>query len=847
MNELLVANVRHHARRYVATGVAVAISMAFVLICLVLSSGLSSSTTASVRSQYQGATTVVGVDQDSATASDPDTAPDLAALVTRIDSLDGVSAVGALTYDYAELHHGSERIQRSVSVINPAPLWTPTILDGSLPTGPDQVVLDRRTADQLGVTPGDTIGIRTAFSESDYAEVTVSGIGRAASSTDMLVTTDEDTASRILEGHTVAALLVTDGQEAPDVASQDALTTTISAALSDTPGLEIRPAHEVVDETLQQMQMGTGTTLAILLTFPLIAIVVAGIVVSSTFRIVLQQRRRELALLRSLGATSGQVRGLIVRETLAVGALASLLGVLLGTVLGVGGLVLLGLTDTVGTALATLQPLQLAGVWVLGTLLTLLFGIRPALGVSRIPPIAALQSVDEGGTSARRSHTTRLVIGVVLTVLAGTGIVLGLRTEDLSQGFLLALLGSMVALVGLLLLTSVLLPRFTLALGAPLRGMVARMARANTVRNPDRTGTTGTAIVIGVTLIVMMVVGAASTRATLVGEVDAQRPFDLTATSTRAAIPQDVVERISAVEGVQAAVGGSSASGTITTDEGEPQEVWITGEPDLSGVTHSPVAQPGDTQVFLPDRLAPEGTPVTLCAVAGQGEAQSGTGSTGSESACRDLDVVNDARAGGGVGSDEAIIPLTVLQELAPDAPVSQVYIRLADGADLDSVQSAILAIDDHLQVSGAAAERAMYTSAIDTVLSVVVGLLGVSVVVALVGVTNTLSLSVAERTRENGLLRALGLTKRQMKRMLTIEAVLIGTSGALVGVGLGILFGWVGVNALPLRLETTLFIVPWWQVLGVVAVAIAASTLASWWPGRRAARTSPVEALAAE
>ena len=140
-----------------------------------------------------------------------------------------------------------------------------------------------------------------------------------------------------------------------------------------------------------------------------------------------------------------------------------------------------------------------------------------------------------------------------------------------------------------------------------------------------------------------------------------------------------------------------------------------------------------------------------------------------------------------------------------------------------------------------------MYTSAIDTVLQVVVGLLGVSVLVSLVGVANTLSLSVAERTRENGLLRALGLTKRQMKRMLTTEAALIGLSGALVGVALGLVFGWVGVHALPLELTRTLYVVPVWQILGVVAVAVGASVVASWWPGRRAARTSPVEALASE
>jgi putative ABC transport system permease protein len=135
----------------------------------------------------------------------------------------------------------------------------------------------------------------------------------------------------------------------------------------------------------------------------------------------------------------------------------------------------------------------------------------------------------------------------------------------------------------------------------------------------------------------------------------------------------------------------------------------------------------------------------------------------------------------------------------------------------------------------------------IDTVLAVAIGLLAVSVLVSLVGVANTLSLSVAERTRENGLLRALGLTRRQMKAMLVLESLLISVSGTLAGVLLGIGFGWVGVHALPLDLERTIVVVPWWQVAGVGAIAIVCAVVAAWLPGRRAARTSPVEALAAE
>lgn len=142
---------------------------------------------------------------------------------------------------------------------------------------------------------------------------------------------------------------------------------------------------------------------------------------------------------------------------------------------------------------------------------------------------------------------------------------------------------------------------------------------------------------------------------------------------------------------------------------------------------------------------------------------------------------------------------------------------------------------------------RAQFDMIINIILLVVVSLLGVSVLVALVGVSNTLSLSVAERTRENGLLRALGMSRGQVSRMLTLEAIFIAVTGALMGIILGTFFGVSGMYALPLGTDSTIIAIPWWQLAVVIAVAILAAVLASWLPGRRAARTSPVEALATE
>ena len=209
---------------------------------------------------------------------------------------------------------------------------------------------------------------------------------------------------------------------------------------------------------------------------------------------------------------------------------------------------------------------------------------------------------------------------------------------------------------------------------------------------------------------------------------------------------------------------------------------------------------------------------------------------------CTDLSATYDKN--GGVG--QAQVSEKTLRSIATSLERRAIIIKMADGADAETVQSALLK-DSHLSVNGSALERQMYTKIIDQLMLVLVGLLGVSVLVSLVGVANTLSLSVAERTRENGLLRALGLTRRQMKSLLALEALFLSMTGALIGVGMGVAFGWVGVMSLPIDGTTPVLSVPWLQLVGVCVVAIVSALIASWLPGRRAAKVSPSEALATE
>ncbi|MFT3943980.1 MAG: FtsX-like permease family protein [Ancrocorticia sp.] len=862
MNELLRSNVKSHARRYLATGLAVAISMAFVVVALAFSAGMNASLTKSVRDHYAGTAAVVALNFDEVDddARDPrllsDYIPELAALPE-------VAAVGQEGYNYWELRTDKARISTSINAVNPPQFSQPEVLSGKLPATATELVLSASQAQELGVDAGDTLAARDLWTEDDAQQFTVSGIIADTGSGGGMFSTNAYATAEALAANDPYGLLVALSDSEPSAAAQQALADKISARFGD--AVDVQTTDSLIAETLEQMQMSQGTMTAIMLVFPVIALVVAAIVVSTTFQIVLHQRRRELALLRTLGASAKQVRRLVLQETAIVGAAASLVGVLTGVLASAIGLLIMDIADSFGEALAMQKPVQLVLVWLAGALMTLAAGARPALGVTRIPPIAALAPVDQSGVAARRSHRVRLIAGLIIAGLAGAGLFYGIKAAS-DAGFLIAFFSGVVCLIGALLVVSVVLPQLTYALGKPGRGVVAQMARSNTLRNPDRTASTGTAIVIGVTLIATMAVAAGSLRETLNAEVDSRRPFDLTVTSRNVALAPETLERVGAVEGVDAVVAvhgvealpaadgslalqapdsltkpgagvgdrGGAGDGTGADPSTMTNPVTVYGQPDLNAVAHSEVPVLADDAVEMNEAtpemwgLAVSNGFLRVCATTGE---------------CADLKVTLVDN----IDYSSVLISASTLDKLVPDTELRQINLRLSDVEEATSVQNAITSLADDLDVGGAAAERAMYTSMINMVLLVIVGLLAVSVLVALVGVTNTLSLSVIERTRENGLLRALGLSRRQMQHMLALEAIYVALTSAIVGVVLGVFFGWAGTLALPLDLERTIIVIPWLQILGVMAVAILSAIVASWLPGRRAARTSPVEALATE
>ena len=838
-NTLLSANLRSHGRRYISTGLAVAISTAFIVITLIVMTAMTSGLTSSVYSQYRGGTIVVSQSDDA-----PEGAIENAE--KTLSATSGVTAIKHMAQWPADAQTDTTRAGLYVSPMAPKPFAGLDLSAGTAPTADDEIVIPEHTALTLSLKVGDTVRVRAGFSAGDRTLTVVGTTHTNTISMGVPASYVTDGGFSAIFGTTASGKFIvatsaadTDSNANPPSATQDEWVATANSALSGISGVSVTSVHQAIQDDLNQARLGASMTMGIMLIFPAIAALVASIVVSSTFRVVLTQRTRELALLRTLGATRRQVRSLVTREALAIGAISSAIGVAAGWLIGALAEAGTGLASSVRAALAGASIWQLGLTWVGATLFTTLVGVFPARAASRVAPVAALAPVNEAGAAARKKHTVRFVIGALIAVAGCASVALAWRSSGGTK-FLGAFGGSLLALLGALLVASVLLPALTRAFGSAFPGTLSAMARENTMRNPGRTSATGTAIIIGVTLVVTIIVGAASVRTTLTNAVNDARPFDLMAVSTDGAITDDQQAAIAATDGVAATVAQYAAPGTLTTtsgapayapgegtdaeDEAQASSVMITGEPDYTGVTHSTVKQMGDGQVRVGDE-ALAGQTLRLCA-----------------ESCVDLSATYDKN--GSVG--EAQVSEKTLRSIASSLERQAIIIKMADGADAETVQAALLK-DSHLSVNGSALERQLYTKIIARLMLVLVGLLGVSVLVSLVGVANTLSLSVAERTRENGLLRALGLTRRQMKSLLALEALFLSLTGALIGVGMGVAFGWVGVMSLPVEGATPVLSVPWLQLAGVCVVAIVSALIASWLPGRRAAKVSPSEALATE
>lgn len=826
MLTVALSQVARHARRYIAVALAVILGVGFLAATLMVGATTTATLQNSIGTEYAKADLVVT--SDDGRPLRPDAAE-------RVEAVDGVEIVHPEIEGAFALQSADSVNIASVEALAPPSLETLSLAEGRLPASDDEVLIDAESAEQLGLSVGDiaqaavlsaaTPEESVAAASSDLTIVGISEPSHHPFDAGMIQVHALDTQVSALVPQATTPRLrlgLADGVDAGDARAA------VHRELSSAGGsVAVLTASEQTTADVAALSGGQDQLTIVLLAFAVVAVIVTALVISNTFSVLVAQRTRELALLRCIGASRGQIRRSVLTEAAVVGTVSSALGVVLAIVVM---LALVSIARTMpGSGFATLAvPVSavVTGI-VVGVLMTIAAALVPARAATAVAPLAALRPLDHAGVATRRGRI-RLGIGVALVVAGGLILALGATQANL----LIALPGGALSFLGFLLCAGLFVPALVTQVGrlaAPL-GVPGKLAAVNAVRNPGRTTATATALLVGVTLVSMMMAGAQTSRTAFDDALAQNYPVDL-AVQLEGEDPAEATAALRAMDGVTAVAQPVPVA--RSTEETGLHVIYSLPMSELETVLRSGTAYPGDGEVVMPD-----GTDIDTLEVSGSFSTQS-------------LDVrVTESRTIVPLITETTAATLGSLEFVEGSSPM--LWLKLDDSLSSGDITQLRTEIVDTLNlpeylVSGAALERATFNQIIDVLLLVVTALLAVAVLIALIGVANTLALSVLERTRESALLRALGLTRGQLRGMLAVEAVLIAGVAALLGIVLGMLYGWLGAqSALGLVADVTPSF-PWLQLLGVLAVAVLAGLGASVLPARRAARLSPVQGLAVD
>ncbi|RZB17349.1 ABC transporter permease [Streptomyces sp. F001] len=836
-------NVLAHKARLLMTVLAVMLGVAFVSGTLVFADTLSNAFRNQSAKSYDNVAVAVTSHAD---PDNPEEEPGIPRkTLDKISAVDGVAGAYGRVEGFAGVADPDGKLI-GVGWSNKGSNFAPgkdgkdtayTFTDGSGPVKDNQIALDEESAAKGEYKVGDRVRVAT---NGPVKEFTLSGVftteDGAVNAGGSLVLFDTAVAQKqYLKPGYFESVTVTAASGADDAKILDAVKPLLPESA------EAQTGKALADEQAEQIEQGLGNLKQVLLGFAGIALFVGIFLISNTFTMLVAQRTKEIALMRAVGASRKQITRSVLAEAAVVGLVASVIGFVLGIGLAVGlrsGMAAFEMKLPDGPLIISATPV-LAAIGV-GVLITTFAAWLPGRRAAKIPPVAAMNSVHAVATT--KSLVVRNSIGTAITALGAAGIVLGASTGG-DDGRMYIGAGAFFALIGVIILIP-LLSRPVIALVRPLLvgpfGVAGKLAGQNAVRNPRRTGATASALAIGLTLVTgLSVLGI----------------------TVGTAIDKMTTDNIKADYMVSMANGGDLDQSALTALEkakgvsavSPQQDAYLQVDDDY--VSASAVT-PGDIQRVLNvdvvsgnvDSLA-EGR----IAVAEK---------TAKSKGWKPGDTLNvtfgDEKKGtltvGAVYKDSEFLSPVLVDRKVVDAHEAKPYIRQifvkVDGGQSSANEKVLIdALGDNpaITVMDRQDIRDEFGGAINTLLNIMYGLLAMALIIAVLGVVNTLAMSVFERQQEIGMLRAIGLDRRRVKRMVRLEAVVISVFGAVVGIGLGSFLGWAIGETIADQIPGYALVLPWDRIGIFLVLAGLVGVLAAMWPARNAARLNMLNAIKAE
>ncbi|RRD30890.1 ABC transporter permease [Actinomyces bowdenii] len=847
-------SIRAHVKQFVLTTFAVVLGVAFLSGTLALRAVMSDTFSALTASTFTADLYLTGrTVGDPATSSNVQSQPIDASLAQEAQGVEGVetanpgaSMPGVLVgADGAPVTTGgAPTLFIPLFEREPGLTW----VEGRRPAGAEEIALESGALERSGLKIGDTTHV---VLQGRPMEVTV--VGELSYGTTMAG------ASIIgMDGDWLVPMAAPDGKiSSVSISVADgAETGTVKESLAQMvpDGVEVRTRAEMIDETNAFIERILGFVQTFLLVFVVLAMFVGSFIIMNSFAMSVRQRVREFALLRAVGASPGSVFGVVFCQALVIGIVGSALGVVVGAGLLKG---LVALLDAMGMPLTDgvpMTPAIIAMSMVVGILVTVVGALMPAREAATTHPVEAMRGVSG---AREKPLVVRTVIGALVLAGGAAAVAAAWAGEELDQRRLVLGLGAAGILLGLLVVSPVLARPVVGVIGLPFRLLrpAGRLAVRNIVHNPRRTANTSGALMVGMALVCAGATIAASVNSSVSDEVNTSMRADLliqpASGAAQASLSPQMVQQINELEQVASTTGFTAHSAAMTRPDGTQA---VAGLAVVDPTAYSRSFDPRMSSGSLSDLdqthvIAFEGSELAL------GETVTLTGSNGTVQATvagiadprgvqSHLYVSPDTAAA--VGSLSGATPTRSDEVL--DSPMG-LFVTLEPGADLEAVRDRIqdivaptyvYQVMDHQQVSDQIGQSVNQT------LGILYALLGLSIAIAILGIVNTLVLSVAERTREIGLMRAVGLGKSQLAGEIMVESVLTALYGTVLGGATGIILA----AALRKVLEDdglTSLTIPWGQLVAMLVISVIVGLIAALWPALRASRLPVLEAIATE